>query len=89
MTGKEELKGPGQGVHGMLALLQEKTAFLPDYSFRKPAGPMGAEPPTGADKKKDEGSRLGTSISGILGALITLALALIGGFVLKKRRQSA
>jgi cobalt/nickel transport system permease protein len=89
MTGMEGLKGTGQGVHGILASLQGKTALLPDYSFRKPVESKGAEPPAGADKNKDEGSRLGTSISGILGSLITLALALLGGFVLKKRRQSA
>lgn len=52
VTGKEELKGPGQGVHGMLASLQEKTAFLPDYSFRKPAEPKGAVPPTEAAAEK-------------------------------------
>lgn len=86
VTGTEELKGPEQGVHGILASLQGKTAFLPDYSFRKPAESKAAEHPVEAGKKIDEGSRLGTSISGIFGSLITLALALIGGFVLKKRR---
>ncbi len=89
VTGQEELKGPERGAHGILASLQEKTAFLPNYSFRKSVASKGAEPPAEGDKKKDEGSKLSTSISGILGSLITLALALIGGFVLKKRRQSA
>jgi cobalt/nickel transport system permease protein len=89
VTGKEDLKGAEQGVHGISASLQGKTAFLPGYSFRKPAESKAAEHPAEAGKKVDEGSRLGTSISGIFGSLITLALALIGGFALKKRRAVA
>ena len=61
VTGKEELKGPEHGVHGVLAALQEKIAFLPDYSFRKPAaanseGPVaerGAKPAEEARKEKE------------------------------------
>ena len=35
-SGKEELEAPKDGVHGALAGIQEKLAFLPDYDFKKP-----------------------------------------------------
>lgn len=99
LTGKEELEGGKGGLHGMLASLQEKAAFLPDYSFKKPdvfknempqpelKKETGDKP--GGEGKKNEGSRLGTSVSGLLGGLMTLALAGIIGFVLKKRTRTA
>ena len=85
VTGKEELKGPEHGLHGILSALQEKTAFLPDYSFKKPAEvkESGAQPE--GEKKKDEGSKLGTSVSGIFGGLLTLAIVFLTGFVIKRR----
>jgi cobalt/nickel transport system permease protein len=85
VTGREELKGTDQGLHGALAALQGKTAFLPDYGFRKPAGPDAR--PRG--ERKDKGSRLGTSLSGLVGGMITLAMVCIGGFLLKRRSQGA
>ena len=95
VTGKEEFKGPEHGVHGVLAALQEKIAFLPDYSFRKPAaakseGPAaeGGAKPT-EEARKEEGSKLGTSVSGIVGGLITLALVFLAGFLLKRRSGAA
>lgn len=81
VTGKEELKGPEHGLHGALAAVQEKSAFLPDYSFKKPVEPQ-ENPATG--KKIEEGGNLGTSIAGIVGTLLTLALAFFSGFLLKK-----
>lgn len=89
VTGKEDLKGPEQALHGVLASIQEKTAFLPDYSFRKAPEPKNdAAQPTG-EQKKDEGSKLGTSISGLLGSLMVLTLVFLSGVVLKKRNQPA
>jgi len=88
VTGNVELKGPGQGLHGALSALQKKTAFLPDYSFKKPTGPkMGSQPE--GEKKKDEGGKLGTSVAGLIGTLMVLALAFLSGFVLKRRNQTA
>ena len=94
-TGKEEVAGPGHGVHGMLTALQEKVAFLPDYSFRKraeaksdgPGAEGGAKPAEGA--RTEETGNLGTSVSGIVGGLITLALVFLAGFLLKRRSQAA
>jgi len=87
VTGKEELKGPEQGLHGALAAVQAATAFLPDYTFRKPAG-AGTEGPKREDEQnKKEGNRVGTSTAGIIGTLLTLVLAFGCGFILKKRNQ--
>jgi cobalt/nickel transport system permease protein len=97
VTGKEEIHGSEQGIYGALAALQKKTAFLPDYTFKKPAetkiegahdaGAVKAKP--GGEPQAEEGGRLGTTVSGIIGAFITLGLALVAGFLLKKRNQAA
>jgi cobalt/nickel transport system permease protein len=88
VTGREEVDAAKDGVHGALATLQEKTAFLPDYSFKKPAEPEQAVAKTENARKGEEGNRLGTSLSGVIGAGITLALAFLAGFVLKRRNRS-
>jgi cobalt/nickel transport system permease protein len=92
VTGKGEVEGEKSGVHGVLAELQEKLAFLPDYSFKKPEAAVKQEVKpdvTGAshavNDAKEEGSKLGTTVSGIIGGLITLAMAFTIGFFLKKR----
>jgi len=87
VTGKEELKKPDQGVHATLSALQEKTAFLPDYAFKNPVAPKnGAMRPEGEKKMVDK-SRLATSVSGVVGGMLTLAIAFLTGLVLKKRAQ--
>jgi cobalt/nickel transport system permease protein len=99
VTGKEELKGPEQGIYGTLASLQKKTAFLPDYTFKKPAEANNEATPNPGEVNKEglkpegepqgeEGGKLGTTVSGIVGAFITLALAFMAGFALKKRNQA-
>lgn len=77
VTGKEELEGSKNGIHGALAAIQEKLAFLPAYNFKKPEGDKGKE------------SRLGNSLAGVIGAIITLGLAVLIGFILRKRQQLA
>jgi cobalt/nickel transport system permease protein len=104
VTGKEELEGSKQGIHGALAAIQEATAFLPDYAFKKPAEAKKeeAKPETGqtqpaaqpeqkpGEKKPEEPKNpVATSISGIVGGTITLGLAFLIGFVLKRRNQTA
>ncbi|HIJ86835.1 MAG TPA: cobalamin biosynthesis protein CbiM [Desulfuromonadales bacterium] len=93
VTGQEELKGENQGLHGSLAALQKSLAFLPDYSFKKAeetklaekAAESAAEREQNAAEKKPEGSKLGTSVSGLVGGTITLALCFLIGFILKRR----
>ena len=86
VTGKKELEGAKGGVHGLLGGLQEKTALLPDYTFKQTAGKSDAAPAPGETKA---GNRLGTSLAGVVGALLTLGLALLTGVVLRKRQQLA
>lgn len=78
VTGKEELEGPKQGLHRSLAALQKKTALLPDYSFKTPAGDL---------KKIDAGTKLGTTVSGLTGSLLTLIVVFLSGFILSKWKQ--
>lgn len=79
VTGKEELAAPQGGTYGTLAALQEKLSFLPDYDFKKPQG----EP-----EAKKEGSwpevNPGKSMAGVLGGAITLLMAGVIGFGLRK-----
>ena len=84
VTGSGELKAPGEGLHGALAALQGKTAVLPDYGFRKPADGGGVPSP-----KKEAEERVGTSLSGLLGGLITLLLLIVSGKILRKRSRIA
>jgi cobalt/nickel transport system permease protein len=87
VTGREELKGPKQGLYAALNALQEKIAFLPDYSFRK-SGETGKERGRNNDTKPTAAADpLATSISGLVGGLLTLGLALLIGTVLNNRKK--
>ena len=52
VTGKEEMEAPKQGVHGAMAWIQEKLAFLPDYDFKKPEEEKGGKPHEEKGRKK-------------------------------------
>jgi len=78
-TGKEELETPNRNIYSLLGKIQEKTALLPDYGFR-----------TSEDAKTDspEAESIvspGTSVSGLVGGAVVLALAAFIGFALKKK----
>jgi cobalt/nickel transport system permease protein len=77
VTGQEELSGTAAGVHGNLAVLQKKTAILPEYGLKA----------AGADPKPQAWPAInaGTSVSGIVGGLMALALAGLAGFALRAR----
>ena len=67
-----ELEAEG-GIFDRAAMVQERTAFLPDYAFAS-----------------NPENKLGASLSGITGAMITFALAAITGlaiFNIKKSRR--
>lgn len=85
VTGRVEVAGPEAGVHQGLAVLQEKTAFLPDYGFKRAAGEdvrAGAESPAGAAWPAVSA---GTSLSGLVGGSVTLALVCLAGAFLRMR----
>jgi len=88
VTGKEEVGNPETGIHKILAGVQEKTAFLPDYGFKVPeADTPPAENQTPSTEAWPAVSA-GTSVSGIAGGAMTLALACLIGAVLRLRSQS-
>jgi cobalt/nickel transport system permease protein len=92
VTGQEELEATKDRVHGVLAALQEHTAILPDYSFKKTrfGEAHAAVALKQGEQKKQEaknGGKLGTSLSGLLGGMITLGFACLSGFLLKKKPQ--
>lgn len=73
ITGEGELTAP-EGIHSILAELQEKIAFLPDYNFKQ------SEQPAAAETKAEEAPAwpavdTGTSFAGIVGSILTLLLA--------------
>lgn len=84
VSGQEELEAPAGGIHETLAGVQEKTAFLPDYGFKASAEePATTEPEESAPEAWPTVSA-GTSVSGIVGGFITLALAGLVGLALRK-----
>ena len=77
VTGGEELAAAEDGLHARLAAFQEAVAFLPEYTFKKPA----QQPENGAGQE----SSLGTSVAGVVGGLMTLAIAFLSGIFLRKQ----
>lgn len=88
VTGKGGVEGGERGVAGQAAKVQERTAFLPDYGFKQPGSAHEAEGTETAAEAWPAVSA-GTSVSGIVGGLITLAVAGLIGYVLRKGRRVA
>jgi cobalt/nickel transport system permease protein len=83
VTGKGELQEAGHGIAEALKGFQEKTAFLPDYGFK----------PAGNESKKEEavpvwpGIDTGTSVAGIIGAMIVFGFILLIGVGIRTYRR--
>jgi cobalt/nickel transport system permease protein len=80
--GKPELPGQDHGIEGILKGVQEKTAFLPDYTFKQ----------DGTKGETDQSAswpaiESGTSVSGVLGAFLVLGISLVIGFVIRTMRK--
>lgn len=76
-VGGGEAAGEGEnGIHGAFAVAQAKTTVLPDYGFREESDEP-EEDPAWPEVKA------GTSVSGLVGGGLTLALALIVGAIVK------
>lgn len=80
-AGKGEIAVPDSAVRSGLSKLQEKTAVLPDYGFKKGAPGPGGGSEIGTWPAVDPG----TSFSGIVGGAITLSIAWLIGFYLRRR----
>ncbi|UWG98456.1 energy-coupling factor ABC transporter permease [Dehalobacter sp. DCM] len=79
------------GIHGFLAGIQSKTAFLPDYGFKTTNTEAHTEPAAETGDTWPAVSA-GTSVSGFVGGALTLALLIMVGFVLhflKRRKPKA
>lgn len=78
-AGTQEIGGRGEGIHASLAAFQEKTALLPDYGFRSAQEPqdesVSAWPAVNAQ----------TSVSGLVGGALTLALAIGIAWLIRRR----
>ncbi len=72
----EELPAPETDTHHRMAVIQEETAFLPDYSFA-----------SGSTESTPAMERAGTSLSGLLGAGIVFVLIVLGGWATSRFRH--
>ena len=84
--GKPELPEQEHGVSPILKKIQEKTAFLPDYNFKKDENKPEAEE-SGNKKAAYPNIEAGKSFSGLLGAIMVLGLIFILGFTIKAIRH--
>ncbi|MDF1553597.1 MAG: energy-coupling factor ABC transporter permease [Deferrisomatales bacterium] len=84
VTGQEGLEGQGGPVHAALERLQEKLSILPGYDFRS-GDILPGEPPAGPWPAPDTG----TSVSGLVGGTLTLAIASLVGVLLRRRSRAA
>jgi cobalt/nickel transport system permease protein len=85
VSGREQLESNG-AVHKILAAAQEKTAFLPDYSFKS-----GSESPATEPAQKWPAISGGTSFAGLIGGSMTLMFAGLAGLCImyvKKLRKA-
>jgi cobalt/nickel transport system permease protein len=86
-SGSEELEAPEQGMHQSLAHLQEKTAFMPDYGFSTEEN----ESEASAEESHPTWPAVdsGTTMAGLVGGVLTLLMAGLIGFGLKRRRNNS
>jgi cobalt/nickel transport system permease protein len=83
VTGRDEPVRSEQGLSGSLAKIQKKTALLPDYTLPAKDAERQGKTSEQARSAVDRGS----SIAGIVGALLTLCCAGVLGFALTMRRR--
>jgi cobalt/nickel transport system permease protein len=88
-AGRQALPLPPTGVHARLDELQHRFAVLPGYSFPEalPEAPATPVSPTTPTTPAWPDVNRGTSLSGVLGGLVTLALVAAIGFGLRRRRR--
>jgi cobalt/nickel transport system permease protein len=82
VAGKSKIVSPSQDIHNKLGHIQQKTSFLPDYSFKENITKF-------PNERAHLGTYTGTTLSSLLGGLLVLACSILVGFVLKKRNHTA
>lgn len=89
VSGRPELPEPDSGMAPALKSLQEKTALLPDYGFRKPDEAPTDLAPGGKDLSRTVADG-GKSLAGVIGSLLVLGLILMLGVglrIMQKRHR--
>jgi len=81
VAGKEELAAPRGRIYSVLEALQKKLSFLPDYNFRGREEPSGGAPDGGTHVKT------GTTVSGIVGGAITIAVIALISIILRRKKS--
>lgn len=84
VSGNEELESPKAGIHGRVAKIGEKTAVMPGYGF-KPVETAVAVPLAKEESARWPAVSAGKSVAGLTGGLLTLVLALLIGYALRRR----
>jgi cobalt/nickel transport system permease protein len=79
----EATRSPAQGVHASLHRVQRQTAVLPDYALPEADAAATDTGPVWPDVNA------GTTLAGLLGGVVTLALVMLVGLVLRRRRAKA
>jgi len=79
-SGQGELAAPTEGIHGLVAGFQEKTALLPGYTFK--TGDQDGPPAWPAVDP-------GTTVAGLVGGGLTLLLTIGLALLFRKRRGIA
>lgn len=83
-SGKEELETPETAPYAFLGRLQEKTAILPDYGFPAPEGAKSEQEEPIPSEEAWPAVSIGTSVSGLIGALVTMLLVGLIGLALRR-----
>ena len=86
--GRPELPEKEGGIAPSTRSIQEKTAFLPDYNFRKSEGAP-EEPAPGQTNAPRPVADPGRSVSGILGSVMVLAVVLVAGLAIRAVRKKS
>ncbi len=84
IAGTDGFAAPEDGVHGVLARVQQAVSFLPDYSLPSAAHAAPAEPNAQAAWPD---VNAGTSLAGVVGGAVTLALVCALALLLRRRRS--
>jgi cobalt/nickel transport system permease protein len=88
-AGTDALAAPGDGLHGQLARLQQRYAWLPDYDGPATDAAVAGAAAASADPAPWPHPKAGTSVAGVLGGVVTLALVTGVGWLLRRRRARA
>ncbi|NIO06120.1 MAG: cobalamin biosynthesis protein CbiM [Proteobacteria bacterium] len=89
LYGTSELPEPEEGIIPVLGAIQDRTAILPDYGFRENEPPKRENALAGKGEEEQTSPVIdsGKTTAGIVGAMMTLALSVLLGIVVRRRRR--